>query len=152
MKKSIACITAGVILGILLLNPIKAEAAKPQTTIELSYEDAQLLMRIGQAEAGNQGTTGMWLVMCVILNRVDSPEWPDTISEVIYQPRHQFTTPADIEDVTVEAHLALARLEMGYRISDIVAFERKESNILDSYFDLSFIDQDHKFYKEKAKP
>ena len=38
------------------------------------------------AEAGNQSLTGKRMVVDVILNRVDSPDWPDTITEVITEP------------------------------------------------------------------
>lgn len=38
-----------------------------------------------EAEAGNQDLEGKRLVVDVILNRVDAPEWPDTIKEVIEQ-------------------------------------------------------------------
>lgn len=46
---------------------------------EFTYEESQLLMGIAQAEAGNQGPDGMWLVMSVVLNRVNNPEFPDNI-------------------------------------------------------------------------
>jgi N-acetylmuramoyl-L-alanine amidase len=41
-----------------------------------------------EAEAGNQGLEGKRLVADVILNRVDSPDFPDTIEGVITQPYH----------------------------------------------------------------
>ena len=42
-----------------------------------------------EAEAGNQGETGKRLVADVILNRVDDPDFPDTIEGVISQ-KYQF--------------------------------------------------------------
>jgi len=55
--------------------------------VRWSYEDLELLSKIIEAEAGMN-----WLDdrirMCVgevVLNRVASPEFPDTISEVVYQ-------------------------------------------------------------------
>ena len=44
-----------------------------------------------EAEAGNQDMTGKRLVVDVVLNRVDSPLFPDTITEVLEQPG-QFST------------------------------------------------------------
>lgn len=43
------------------------------------------LSQLVQAEAGNQNEMGMRLVADVVLNRVDSPDFPNTIHDVIYQ-------------------------------------------------------------------
>jgi len=58
----------------------------PEPTTEYAYMDAYLLAKIMQAEAGVDWPD--WAVMCigeVVLNRVDSPAWPDTIRDVLYQ-------------------------------------------------------------------
>lgn len=47
--------------------------------------DMELLAQLCQAEAGNQGLTGMRYVADVVLNRVESDKFPNTIQEVIYQ-------------------------------------------------------------------
>ena len=44
-----------------------------------SKEDTEALQRIAMAEAGNQGPDGMWMVMSVVLNRVESEDFPNTI-------------------------------------------------------------------------
>ena len=49
-------------------------------------EDLELLAAIIHAEAGNQDMTGKRLVADVVLNRVASDKFPDTISGVIYDP------------------------------------------------------------------
>ena len=51
--------------------------------------DLMLLACLVEAEAGNQDLTGKRLVVDVVLNRVASDDFPDTIAEVIYEP-HQF--------------------------------------------------------------
>ena len=51
----------------------------------------ELLAAVVEAEAGNQDMIGKRLVVDVVLNRVDSPLFPDTITEVLEQPG-QFTT------------------------------------------------------------
>lgn len=53
------------------------------------YDELDLLACAVFAEAGNQGLEGMALACDVILNRVDSPEFPNTIRDVIYQ-KNQF--------------------------------------------------------------
>lgn len=55
------------------------------------YDNLELLAVCVEAEAGNQSLEGKRLVVDVILNRVDSTEWPDTVKEVIEQPV-QFTS------------------------------------------------------------
>lgn len=120
MKKNFLSILIGVILGI----PICVYAEKtrpeqrdllerpatesyivelPQLAEEENIEeiadqdfqaDLQLLACLVQAEAGNQDMTGKRLIVDVVLNRVADPRFPNTISEVIYQPG-QFSPVTD---------------------------------------------------------
>lgn len=53
---------------------------------DIAEEDLLLLASCVEAEAGNQPLLGKRLVADVILNRVDSERFPDTISGVIRQP------------------------------------------------------------------
>lgn len=55
---------------------------------EAERSDIDLIAACVEAEAGNQDLTGKRLVADVILNRVDSEDFPDTIEGVISQPRH----------------------------------------------------------------
>lgn len=131
-------------------------------TVELTFEEAQLLMKLAQAEAGNQGPDGMWLVMSVVLNRVRDEIFPSSITDVIYQKArtkkgnivHQFSSVADkrIEEQTVlskEVHEALAKIESGDVAAEIIAFEVKDSTALDKYFNYAFTYKDHRFYTKK---
>lgn len=116
---------------------------------EFSIEDAQLLLKVAQAEAGNQGEDGMWLVMSVVLNRRDSEQFPDTIKEVIYQ-KSQFATVTNGAiskvEVSPECHMALSRIERGEIAPEVIGFETKDSNTLDEYFKCVFGYRNHKFY------
>lgn len=127
------------------------EAAGPVN--EFTYDDAQLLMRIAQSEAGNQGEDGMWLVMSVVLNRVDSSEFPNSIKDVIYQA-HQFSSVSDghFDEavISLDAHEALARIEQGEVAEQIIGFEVKDSKELDKYFTRAFEFKDHRFYTMKG--
>lgn len=120
---------------------------------EFTYDDAQLLMRIAQSEAGNQGEDGMWLVMSVVLNRVDSSEFPNSIKDVIYQA-HQFSSVSDghFDEAVIspDAHEALARIEQGEVAEQIIGFEVKDSKELDKYFTRAFEFKDHRFYTMKG--
>lgn len=66
---------------------------------ERYWDELELLALVVEAEAGNQDLTGKRLVVDVVLNRVDSPLFPDTITEVLEQPG-QFSTMSNgaVED------------------------------------------------------
>lgn len=53
-------------------------------------EDSEMLMKIAMAEAEGESVEGKALVMLVVLNRVWSDGFPDSIEEVIFQ-RNQFS-------------------------------------------------------------
>lgn len=64
-------------------------SARVSAATAADYTDAELLERVVEAEAGNQGLIGKRLVVSVILNRIDSEKFPDTIRDVLTSP-HQF--------------------------------------------------------------
>lgn len=63
---------------------------KYRSKFEYTEDDLKLLACLIHAEAGNQSYEGKLAVANVVLNRVKSEKFPDTIKEVIYQPG-QFT-------------------------------------------------------------
>lgn len=50
-------------------------------------DDSRMLMKIAMAEAESESVEGKALVILVVLNRVWSDDFPDTIEEVIFQPK-----------------------------------------------------------------
>jgi N-acetylmuramoyl-L-alanine amidase len=56
------------------------------TTTTLSNDELELLARLVRAEAQTESFDGKVAVACVVLNRVEHPQFPDSIKEVIYQP------------------------------------------------------------------
>lgn len=93
------------------------EDVRNDTCLELSVEDATLLMQIARSEGGETLEGQLW-VMGTILNRLNSDKFPDSIYEIVSQ-----TNPMQFEvywtgkyktaDVNVNSHLALAELEKG---------------------------------------
>ncbi len=84
------------------------EAGKVQGLVNYSDEDYQILLKIVQAEAGVCDQKGKILVADVILNRVRSSEFPNSIEAVVFQ-RGQFSPVRDgslyscrVTDETVE--------------------------------------------------
>ena len=144
----------GVLLGLAVLcHPVQcaaADAVFPRThevkVNEFTYEDAQLLMGIAEAEAGNQGADGMWLIMSVVLNRVSSSEFPNNIHDVVYQESQFYAKGIGKTEITPECHEALARIERGDVAPQIIAFEKTTNRTLEKYFSSAFGYRDHVFY------
>lgn len=57
-----------------------------QEEIKISEEEIDLLARIVRAEAQTEPFIGKVAVVDVIMNRVDDPQFPDTVEDVIYAP------------------------------------------------------------------
>lgn len=55
---------------------------------EKYYDNLEELAVCVEAEAGNQSLEGRRMVVAVILNRVDAPEFPNTVKDVIEQKGH----------------------------------------------------------------
>lgn len=85
-------------------NGIKAEKMRNEKikSQKLKYEpvawdDLYLLSKIIYAEAGSSFLSDSWKISVgeVVLNRVTSPEFPDTLSDVIYQPGQYYNTKSN---------------------------------------------------------
>jgi len=54
--------------------------------LDFTDEESQMLLKLAMAEAEDQGTIGKAIVICVVKNRVNSDQFPNSIEEVIFQP------------------------------------------------------------------
>lgn len=75
--------------GDTLVIPTDPADGSPAAGASLSPADLDLLARLVTAEAAGEPYAGQVAVAAVVLNRVRSPQFPDTIAGVIYQP-YQF--------------------------------------------------------------
>lgn len=67
-------------------EPVLETAPEPEAPA-YGQSELDLLAALVWAEAGDQPIPeGLCYVCDVVLNRVDSPAWPNTIADVIYQP------------------------------------------------------------------
>lgn len=73
----------------MIVLPTRAPATSKPTKkpYMFSNKNAYLLKKIAMAEAEDEDMEGKALVMRVVLNRVKSKEFPDSIKKVIYQER-----------------------------------------------------------------
>lgn len=97
-------------IGQKINTPETARQNKPiqekSLNISLSDSEIDLLARLVRAEAQTEPLEGKIAVACVVLNRVESPQFPDTLKEVIYAPGQfqpvkngQIDMPADEESI-----------------------------------------------------
>lgn len=73
-------------------KPIKEKKIKNET--EVTDKEYDLLSAIVMAEAENQNDKAQYMVACVVLNRVKSDLFPNTIEDVIYE-KYQFSPVRD---------------------------------------------------------
>lgn len=101
------------------------EVLEKKWKYDISEEDYEVLLRIVEAEAGSEDIEGRMLVAGVVLNRVNSELFPDTVKEVVFQRengRAQFS-PAysgryDRVTVSEETVEAVERVLCGEDISE----------------------------------
>lgn len=55
--------------------------------LDFTDEESQMLLKLAMAEAEDQGVIGKALVIRVVKNRVDSEAFPNSIEDVIYDPK-----------------------------------------------------------------
>ena len=114
-------------------TPSVIEVSEEDLAYQIEFEDymgeLELLANLVEAESGNQDLKGKRLVADVVLNRVESDRFPNTITEVIYQD-YQFSTVLDgaleraswhISDESFEA-VRLEALESEERLDEDILF------------------------------
>lgn len=128
MKKNIISIAIGCVIGVIFgvtaINnqtpvtvyaksqvrfeePVQAE--EPSEPRHLTYAEKLLIASCVYAEANTEDLTGKRYVVDVILNRLDSEQFPDTVSGVIYE-QGQFWTkgmPTDYSKIPEECFTAV---------------------------------------------
>ena len=84
------------------LNSQSVEKAASSTM--MSDEDYDTLLHIVEAEAGGEDIKGRVMVANVIMNRVKSDQFPDTVTEVVWDTEggYQFSPTYDVRIETVE--------------------------------------------------
>jgi N-acetylmuramoyl-L-alanine amidase len=76
---------------------------KPEYIIEVSESDIESLMRIVEAEAGGEDINGKILVADVVINRVKSSSFPDTVTEVVYQKTRNITQFSPVSNGSINS-------------------------------------------------
>lgn len=135
----------------------KEEEKKAASRKAVSDDDYQVLLRIVQAEAGVCDEKGKILVANVVLNRVKSQEFPNSVRGVVYEPS-QFSPVSDGSinsvKVTEETKECVNRALEGEDYSDgaLYFMNRRGSRSravswFDSHLTYLFRHQNHEFFK-----
>ena len=77
---------------------LKPHLLEKEEAAFLGADEYEILCRIVQAEAGGEDAAGKEMVAEVILNRVSSPKFPDTVAGVVFQEssgQYQFSPVGD---------------------------------------------------------
>ncbi len=74
------------LIGINLNNYTSSSSSSSSSSSGINSSDLYLLARVVYGEARGEPYTGQVAVAAVVLNRVASPDFPNTISGVVYQP------------------------------------------------------------------
>jgi spore germination cell wall hydrolase CwlJ-like protein len=125
-------------------------------SLDYSDEEAYLLAKLAYGEAGGEDLEGQALVIRVVLNRVMSPNFPNTISEVVYQcePDIQFAATAasywDTCEPSERTWEALQLVENGWDESQGATYfcAGGESQWHNDHLEELFVHGGHVFYKE----
>ena len=121
----------------------------------ITYDEAQMLMKIAVAEAEIDGIEGQAMVMAVVLNRVNDSRFPDTIEGVIFQEyngTYQFSPIGDGRyykaEPNIDSHLALAEIEKGnYYWVDALYFDNAKDSWQKRNCDNLYTVGHHSFYR-----
>lgn len=149
------------VVDFLLLEKADWDFGEIETMPEFSAAEIEVLQRIVEAEAGGEDDDGKLLVANVVLNRVRSEQFPNTISEVVFQRSNgvtQFSPVANgrYGEVTVseETKSAVDRALQGEDISEGALYfaarkyaNQKSMKWFDDHLTLLFKHGGHEFFK-----
>ena len=128
---------------------------------ELSDDEMGVLLRIVEAEAGNEDEEGKLLVANVVLNRVENDAFPDTVSGVVFQKEKGVTQFSPVSngsyyrvEISDETVSAVGRALMGEDISQGALYfaarkyaDRDKMKWFDEQLTFLFAHGGHEFFK-----
>lgn len=126
MRKLIAIIVACCLIGILNPTPAAAKGA------DLTVEEILLMAKVMELENGCNSDLCLMLTGSVILNRRNSPEWPDTVQSVIYQKgQYAAWTLRHIDTVEVTGRVMALALKLATcgSVDEEIVFQSMHSEL-----------------------
>lgn len=139
-----------------------SEPIATQENITYTQDDVYNLVMITLAEAESESELGQRLVIDTVLNRVEDPDFPDTITDVIFDKGQFDGTGARWKKVTYDAaveQLVLEELEnrtnyevLYFRTKQYPAYETPLLQEGNHYFSGKPIEEKEKLTKPASKP
>ena len=121
--------------------------------IQLTYDEAQMLMKVSRAEGGPTLLGQLW-TMRVIINRVQSNDFPDNVIDVVTEEGEfevVWTGKYKDAEINVNTHIALAMIEGGWNKTQGALYFEANSNTENSWHakNLTFIKEveGNRYYK-----
>lgn len=121
--------------------------------MHLNHVDKYILMKIAMAEAEGESTEGKALVMLVVLNRVASEKFPNSIEKVVFQ-KGQFSPISngryDKVEPDTDCQLALNKVKNGWNESRGALYftsEKGDKTWHHRNLKYLFTYENHRFYK-----
>lgn len=121
--------------------------------IQLTYDEAQMLMEVSRAEGGPTLLGQLW-TMRTIINRVQSNDFPDNVIDVVTEEGEfevVWTGKYKDAEINVNTHIALAMIEQGWNMTEGALFFEASSNTENSWHakNLTFIKEveGNRYYK-----
>ncbi len=135
-------------------QPVEEDNFHDDMSCDWSSDDSYLLAKIAMAEAEGEDTQGKALVIMVVLNRVLSDEFPDTIHDVIYQ-QSQFSPISNGRFNRIEPNgdcykaLDMIQLDKWDESDGALYFESEDcaDNWHSRHLEYLFTHGGHRFYK-----
>lgn len=138
-------------------NELQRDSRYQLDTVEL-----EVLLKIVEAEAGCEDEEGKLLVANVILNRLNSDKFPDSISEIVFQRENGITQFSPVSDgsydrvqISEETVRAVGRALEGEDISDGALYfaarnyaDSERMRWFDEKLTLLFRHGGHEFFKD----
>ena len=111
----IKCYVADVATGVCEHLAEYEEVVQDEYVYDFTEEEEWLLVAVTMLEGGNQTVNDKAMIMRVVLNRVESPLYPDNIYDVIYQPG-QFSVASRLQYAVPNegCYEALELIKMGW--------------------------------------
>ena len=126
-----------------------------ESKYQLEQADLEVLLRIVEAEAGCEDEDGKLLVANVILNRLNSEKFPDSITAIVFQRENgvsQFSPIADGSYYKVSVGRALAGEDISRGALYFAARKYADSESMrwfDEKLTLLFRHGGHEFFSDK---
>lgn len=143
-----------VMIGIIMLLVVCGAHTSKEPLIrslDFGQDDAELLMKIAQAEAGSGSTETKAMIMLVVLNRAWHPAFPNSVEEVITSSEFRSVASGEFDDAEpdINCEFAIDWIYKGWNESENALYFVRDTGMFSSLFGRTYIKrcEGFKFYR-----